>query len=70
MNEHYSPDMPTEPGSYLMRCMENDQDPERVEIWRSMGDTLMAEVYDLGCYDLESVHNGLTDITWFKIQTP
>lgn len=59
----FSPVAPVYEGGYYMRCMENDHEPEWVNIyWR--GGILRASLDSLGDYDLRSIHEGLTDVTW------
>lgn len=62
----YTGDCPTEPGYYLMTCMESDNVPEVIHIWRDEYHTIWAQCPDLGKIRLDLYHSGLTDIRWKK----
>ena len=56
-------DKPNTSGNYLLRCMEGDQEPERVRIYERDG-ILRADLPSLGDYDLDSIHDNLADVSW------
>lgn len=62
---NWSTECPTEPGTYQMRCMENNHQSERIKVSERDGE-LFAECPDLGTIPLSYYHEGLTEIEWMR----
>jgi len=58
----FSDERPTSEGCYWMTCMENDNDPEWVQVFKKYG-KLMATI-DCGTYALADICAALTDVKW------
>jgi hypothetical protein len=58
---------PTEPGDYLMSCMENMYEPEDVSVFRcNQGEILLATLDLFSNICVKYLHDGLTDVSWRK----
>lgn len=62
---------PTEPGRYLLRCGENDFEPEEVTVTRERrrgSQFLFVDCPHLGKTAPPHYHDGLTDPSWKKLE--
>lgn len=60
---------PTDEGDYYMSCLENENEPELVLVYRKNG-ILRASLTSIGDYDLRSLHYGLTAVKWSSLVHP
>jgi len=66
--------MPTDHGQYWMRCMENGHDPEPVTVYwietERHGKVLVCDSEVGKRFPVKWIHDGLTEITWRKQESP
>ena len=61
----WSKGRPVIAGDYWMRCLETDNEPERVKVtWSTVAGLLIADSQHLGLIQLKYMHENLTDIEW------
>lgn len=64
----WSKDCPTIYGNFLMKCMENDYEPEEVRVFLRFGyKGLFCDPKDLYVMPVHDLHFNLCDVEWMKL---